>query len=240
MQFDILTLFPAIFKGFFEESLIKKALERGLISIDIHDIRSETSDKHKTADDVSFGGGPGMVMKLEPLKKLLDKVRTPSSKVVFMTPSGNKLSQDKARELSKADRLIIICGRYEGVDERIRAHIDEEISIGDYVLTGGELPAAVLIDCISRYVPGVVKEADSVENDSFSNILLDHPHYTKPSDIDGDVVPSVLLSGDHEGIRLWRRKKQLERTLFLRPDLFAKATMNEEDKDLMNGIITGD
>ncbi|MFA5103662.1 MAG: tRNA (guanosine(37)-N1)-methyltransferase TrmD [Candidatus Margulisiibacteriota bacterium] len=238
MRFDILTLFPDIFKGFLEESLIKKALERGLLFINVLDIRNETSDRHNTADDSPFGGGPGMVMLAEPVFKSLEKIKTPGSKIVLMSPAGTKLTQDKVKDLSKEEHLIIICGRYEGLDERISASGIEEISIGDYVLSGGELPAAVLIESVSRYIPGVVKEQDSVENDSFSDGLLDFPHYTRPAHSPFGEVPPELLGGNHEEIRKWRRKEQLKRTLFRRPDILTKAKLNEEDKGIIQEIVS--
>ncbi len=238
MRFDILTLFPEIFKGFLEESLIKKALERGFLSVNVYDIRSETQDKHNTADDSPFGGGPGMVMLAEPLLKALEKIRASESKVILMTPAGERLTQEKVKALSKEKHLVMICGRYEGIDERILSEVDEEISIGDYVLSGGELPAAVLIESVSRYVPGVVKEQDSVENDSFSDGLLDFPHYTRPAQASFGEVPKVLLSGNHEEIRKWRRKEQLKRTLFRRPDVLGSAVLTEEDKKLIEGMIS--
>ncbi|MCX5749578.1 MAG: tRNA (guanosine(37)-N1)-methyltransferase TrmD [Candidatus Saganbacteria bacterium] len=239
MRFDILTLFPAMFEGPFTESLLKKARERGSIIINIHDIREETSNPHKTADDSPFGGGPGMVMLAEPIIKTLKKIGTKTSKTVFLTPAGKTLTQDKVVELSKLDHLVIICGHYEGADERIRPFIDEEISIGDYVLTGGELPAAVLVDAVSRYIPGVVKELGSVEADSFSGSLLDFPHYTRPADLEGSAVPEVLRSGNHEEVRKWRRKQSLQKTFFMRPDLLAMAELNGEDKEFLRQIVLG-
>ena len=238
MRFDILTLFPDIFKGFLEESLIKKALERGFLSIGVLDIRAQTRDKHKTADDSPFGGGPGMVMLAEPVCRAVESVRTPESKVILMSPAGTRLTQDKVKDLSKEKHLIMICGRYEGLDERISGIVDEEISIGDYVLSGGELPAAVLIECVSRYIPGVVKEQDSVDNDSFSDGLLDFPHFTRPSQSSYGQVPAELLAGNHEEINKWRRKEQLKRTLFRRPDLLSKAKLAEEDKRAIQEIIS--
>ena len=251
MRFDILTLFPDIFKGFLEESLINKALERGFLSINVTDIRAQTFDKHNTADDCPFGGGPGMVMLAEPIIKLLEKVKSIKykvksegkekngrAKVILLSPAGRTLTQNKIKELAKETRLILICGRYEGIDERINDYIDEEISIGDYVLSGGELPAAVLIESISRYIPGVVKEQDSVENDSFSDGLLDFPHYTRPASSPFGEAPPELLGGNHEKIRKWRRKEQLKRTLFRRPDILAKAELTEEDKEIVQEIVS--
>lgn len=238
MRFDILTLFPDIFKGFLEESLINKARERGLISINLLDIRQQTADKHNTADDSPFGGGPGMVMLADPVRKTLENTRSPESKVILMTPVGTRLTQNKVRSLSLEKHLVIICGRYEGLDERVSGIADEEISIGDYVLSGGELPAAVLVEAVSRYIPGCVKEADSVENDSFSGSLLDFPHYTRPAASDLGDVPDVLLSGHHAEIARWRRREQLKRTLFRRPDLLAAAAISAEDRELIQEILS--
>jgi tRNA (guanine37-N1)-methyltransferase len=228
-----------MFEGPLTESILKKGREKGLFVVNIHDIREKTTDKHKTADDASFGGGVGMVMKIEPIISFLKELKTSKTRTILMTPSGTKLTQDKVRQLSKEEHLIVICGHYEGVDERIKDSIDEELSIGDYVLTGGELPSMVLIDCICRYIPGVVKEMDSVEGDSFGNGLLDFPHYTRPADFDGQKVPEVLQNGNHEDIRKWRRKESLKKTLFMRPDLLPKADLTEEDKAIMGEIVLG-
>lgn len=239
MQFDILTLFPAMFEGPLNESILKKAQEKGFLLIKVHDIRQKCGDKHKTADDSSFGGGPGMVMLLRPILEILKNLKKSNTKTILMSPSGSKLNQKKVKEFSHADHLIIICGHYEGIDERIMSEVDEEISMGDYVLTGGELPAMVLIDAVSRYIPGVVKEKDSVDADSFSDGILDFPHYTRPSEFEGQKVPDVLMSGNHEEIRKWRRREALSRTLFRRPDLFAQAKLTDEDKNYIESIILG-
>lgn len=228
-----------MFEGPLSESLLKKAQEKGSVIINLLDIRSEAAGPHKTADDSPFGGGPGMVMLAEPLIRHLEKLKTKNTKTVFMTPAGEKLTQDKVKELSKEEHLILVCGHYEGVDERLSKYFDEELSIGDYVLTGGELPAAVLVDAVCRYIPGVVKEMDSVEADSFSEGLLDFPHYTRPADLEGEAVPDVLRGGNHEEIRKWRRKKSLEKTLFMRPDLLAGAELTEEDRRMIEEIVRG-
>ena len=228
-----------MFEGPLTESILKKGREKGLFHISIHDLREKTTDKHKTADDSSFGGGVGMVMKIDPIIGFLKELKAPNTKTILMTPSGTKLAQDKVKQLSKEEHLVVICGHYEGVDERIRDSIDEELSIGDYVLTGGELPAMVLIDSVCRYIPGVVKEMDSVEGDSFGNGLLDFPHYTRPSDFEGQKAPDVLQNGNHEDIRRWRRKESLKKTLFIRPDMLPKADLNVEDKTLMMEIVLG-
>ncbi len=228
-----------MFTGPLSESLIKKAQEKGLIFLNIHDIRSETQDKHNTADDSPYGGGSGMVMLAEPIIKLLKNVKQSNSKVIYLSPTGKPLNQEMVRQLSKEAHLVLICGHYEGIDERVMPYIDEEVSIGDYVLTGGELPAAVLVDSVCRNLPGVIKEMSSVEEDSFYSSLLDNPHYTRPADFDGSAVPEVLLNGHHEEIRKWRRKIALERTLKRRPDILPKAAINDEDREFLKEIVLG-
>ena len=239
MRFDILTLFPALFDGVFTESILNKARERGFLFVDIHDIREETHDKHQSADDSPFGGGPGMVMLADPIIRSIDKLKTKGSHTIFLCPSGVPLTQDKVKELSKYEHLILVCGHYEGMDERAYSLADEKISLGDYVLTGGELPAAVLVDAVSRYIPGVVKEMDSVEQDSFHSGLLDHPHYTRPRELNGVAAPDVLLNGNHEDIRRWRRKMALKRTLLDRADLFGDLELTAEDQKLLEEIVKG-
>lgn len=239
MRFDILTLFPEMFSGPLNESLLKKAQEKGFLHLNVHNIRQKCGDKHKTADDATFGGGPGMIMMLRPILDNLKDLKNQQSKTILMSPVGTKLTQDKIIELSREDHLIIICGHYEGIDERIIEEVDEQLSIGDYILTGGELPAMVLIDAVARYIPGVVKEMESVFQDSFSNGILDFPHYTRPYEFGGQKVPDVLLSGNHEDIKRWRRREALTRTLFKRPDLFAHTKLNYEDKKHIEEIILG-
>lgn len=219
MIIDILTLFPGMFQGSLDESLLKKAREKGLLSFKVVNIRDFTSDKHKTADDSPYGGGSGMVMKVEPIAKAISKLRTPDSKLILMCPTGKVLTQEKVKELAKEKHLILVCGHYEGVDERVRDYVDEEISIGNYVLTGGEIPAMVLIDAVARQIPGVVKEEESVKKDSFYNRLLDYPSYTRPEEFEGKKVPEVLLSGNHAEIEKWRKEQALEKTKQRRPDL---------------------
>lgn len=226
-----------MFQGALNASLLKRAQEKGLLSLNIIDIRDFTTDKHKTADDTPYGGGPGMVMKPEPIARALSQLASRKSRVVLMCPAGKLLTQERVKELAKQEHLIILCGHYEGVDERVREMVDEEISIGDYVLTGGEIPAMVLIDAVARHVPGVVKEEESVRKDSFYEGLLDYPSYTKPEEFEGKRVPRVLLSGHHAEIARWRRKEVLKRTLYRRPDLLATAELNEEDKKLLKEII---
>ncbi len=224
MKIDIITLFPKMFDGPFAESIIKRAQEKGLLKINIHNLRKWTKDKHKTVDDHSFGGGTGMVLMIEPIYKALKELKKKESKIILLTPQGKVFKQEKAKKLSKEKHLIFICGHYEGVDERIKEKlIDEEISIGDYVLTGGELPTMVVIDTITRLIPGVLnkKEAKEIESFSFKG-LLEYPQYTRPAVFKGWQVPKILLSGNHQKIEDWRKKKALEKTKKRRPDLLKK------------------
>jgi len=218
MKIDILTLFPEMFEGFKNESIIKRAIEEEKVSINTCNFRDFSKNKHKKVDDTPYGGGAGMVLMCQPIFDAVESLKTEKSKVVLLTPQGEKYTQEKAYELSKEEHLIFICGHYEGFDERIKTICDEEISIGDYVLTGGELPAMVLTDSIVRLVPGVIEEKSHI-NDSFNNNLLDYPTYTKPRNFKGMDVPDVLLSGDHKKIDEWRLKEQLKITSERRPDL---------------------
>jgi tRNA (guanine37-N1)-methyltransferase len=233
MKIDILTVFPKMFQGSFTESLIGKATKNSILQIKVTDIRSFSKDKHKKVDDKPFGGGVGMVLKPEPLydaiKSLGVKKKNSSYKnfyakpfVIYMSPQGKTLNNVLIKKLSKFKHLIFVCGHYEGIDERIINYVDEEISIGDYVLTGGEIPTMVVVDSIARMLPGVVKEESSVENDSFYNGFLDYPHYTRPAVFRGHKVPDVLLSGDHKKIDLWRKNEAYERTKKRRPDLLKR------------------
>lgn len=222
MKIDVLTLFPKMFEGFLSESIIKRALTQNKVEINIHNIRDYTLDPHKKVDDYGFGGGAGMVLMPQPIFDAVDALKTNDSYVILVTPQGNKYNQKKAYSLTSKKHIIIVCGHYEGFDERIRSLADEEISIGDYVLTGGELPSMVIIDSVVRLIDGVI-EKESHENDSFSDGLLDYPVYTKPVDFRGRKVPDVLLSGHHENIRKWRYEKQLEKTHERRPDLIEKS-----------------
>ncbi|MCA6080433.1 MAG: tRNA (guanosine(37)-N1)-methyltransferase TrmD [Endomicrobium sp.] len=237
MKIDILTIFPAMFKGPLTESLIGKAVGKEIIKINITDIRSFSKDSHKKVDDKPFGGGGGMVMKPEPLydaiksagvKKKNNSYKNPYAKpyVIYMSPQGKTLNHRIIKNLVKFKCLVIICGHYEGIDERIINYVDEEISIGDYVLTGGEIPAMVLVDGIARMLPGVVKEESSVKNDSFYNGLLDYPHYTRPAVFKGHKIPEILLSGDHKKIGEWRAKEAYKRTKERRPDLLKNRVKN--------------
>ena len=221
MKFDVLTLFPEMFE-ILNQSIIGKAIEKDLINIQITNIRDFSKDKHKKVDDTPYGGGAGMIMKPDVVYDAYKSVKDEYAKVIYMSPQGEKLNQKKVEELAKESHLIILCGHYEGIDQRVLDKIvDEEISIGDYVLTGGEIPAMVLIDSVSRYVEGVLKE-DSIKEESFSNGFLEYPQYTRPEVFEGMKVPEVLLSGHHENIEKWRKEKSLEITKKKRPELLEK------------------
>jgi len=222
MRIDVISIFPKMFDPILKESIIKRAIIKKKVTIKVHDLRQYTNDKHKKVDDRPFGGGPGMLMTPQPLFDAVKKVRgRRKSKVIFMCPSGKSLTQKKAKQLSKEKSLILLCGRYEGIDERVRNTIvDESISIGDYVLTGGELPAMVLIDSITRLIPGVLGRKDSLVNESFEGNLLDFPQYTRPANFRGIKVPIVLLSGNHKAIKMWRKSKSQALTKRNRPDLY--------------------
>ncbi len=218
MKFDILTLFPEMFDNL-KQSIIGKAQQKELIDINLVNIRDFSTDKHKKVDDTPYGGGAGMVMMPDVVYRAYQSVKTENSKVIYMSPQGAKLNQKKVEDLAKQEHLIILCGHYEGIDQRVLDKIvDEEISIGDYVLTGGEIPAMVLVDSVSRYVEGVLKQ-DSIKEESFSNGLLEYPQYTRPEVFEGEKVPEILLSGHHEKIEEWRKQKSLEITKQKRPDL---------------------
>lgn len=232
MKIDVITIFPQMFRGPLDESILKRAQDKSLVNIHIHDLRQWAADKHKSVDNSPYGGGPGMVMMVEPLYKAVHqlKVKSEKCKVVLMTPQGVPFKQKRAQELSSFDHLIFICGHYEGVDERVREHlIDEEISVGDYVLTGGELPAMVVIDSVVRLIPGVLGKEASLDEESFTKqrtvnskqltTLLEYPHYTRPEEFKGKKVPEVLLSGNHAEIDKWRKEQAIARTKLRRPDL---------------------
>ena len=242
MKFDILTLFPNMFSSPFQESILGKAIQKGLVDLRITNIRDFALDKHQVVDDSPYGGGQGMVMKVEPIARAIEWARSedPSSWTIYLTPQGRSFNQEKARDLSSRSHLVLLCGRYEGVDERVREmFIDEEISIGDYVLMGGELAAMVMIDAVSRLLPGVLGSDQSAEDDTFTNALLEYPQYTRPFDFRGSSVPEILLSGNHAAVSLWRRKEALRRTAVRRPDLLAKAKLTREDEELLEGIRQG-
>jgi tRNA (guanine37-N1)-methyltransferase len=221
VRIDIFTIFPALFESPLRESLLADAIERGLLDVRVHDIREFATDRHRQVDDASFGGGPGMVMKPEPIFAAVESIGADRGRTILLSPSGRRLDQRLVRELAREEGLMLICGRYEGVDERVVEGLPaEEVSIGDYVISGGELPALVLVEAVARLVPGVIGRAESHERDSFGEDgLLDHPHYTRPREFRGIGVPGVLLSGDHEEIGRWRREAALEKTRRNRPDL---------------------
>jgi tRNA (guanine37-N1)-methyltransferase len=262
MKFEIVTIFPDFFSGPLDYGIVRRAREAGFIEINIHDLRAFTADRHKTVDDRPFGGGEGMVLKPEPLFECVESLQLASREqrrageaketVVLLSPQGRMFTQAVAEEMAALERIILICGRYEGVDERVAESLaDQEISIGDYVLSGGELGAAVMIDTITRLVPGALGNAASARQESFSAVqkigvdgpdstcgsggLLDYPHYTRPAEFRGMAVPEVLIGGNHEQIRKWRRGKALEKTLRNRPDLLERQPLSEEDKKFLAG-----
>ena len=245
MLFDVFTILPEIFPPYLESSILQRARQRGLIDVRVHNIRDYTHDKHHTTDDTPYGGGGGMVMKPEPVFEAVESVLgfashqppTQPVPVILLTPQGRVFTQRVAEELSRYERIALLCGRYEGVDERIREHlVTDEISIGDYVLTGGELPALVMIDAISRLIPGVLGDPEGAQDDSHSMGLLEYPHYTRPPGFRSWGVPDVLLSGDHAKIEQWRREQALLRTFNKRPDMLEKADLSEADKKFVEGI----
>jgi tRNA (guanine37-N1)-methyltransferase len=249
MKFDIVTIFPAMIEQALGAGIIGRAIARGTLDVRVRDLRDFTTDRHRVVDDVPYGGGPGMVLKPEPLFRALDAVERDSGGrplVLLTSPQGTRLTQELVQRLSGARHIVVLCGRYEGVDERVRSRVDEEISIGDYVVSGGELPALVIVDAVSRLVPGVVGDEDSVAEDSFSRGLLDFPHYTRPAEIAGGEqgeagarllkVPEVLLSGNHAEIRRWRKRQALSRTLARRPDLLRQATLDAEEQQILREL----
>jgi tRNA (guanine37-N1)-methyltransferase len=232
MIFDVLTIFPEIFRSPLSESLVKKALDKGLIQIRVRNLRDFTEDKHHLTDDYPYGGGAGMVMKPEPVFRAVREIKdqNPDARAVLLTPQGERFHQQLAKGLSEHKHWILICGRYEGLDERVRMGlVDREISIGDYILNGGEIPALVFIEVISRYVPGFLGSDQSVEEESFSDGLLEYPQYTRPPVFGEWAVPEVLLSGNHAEIQRWRRRESLRRTYLRRPDLLEQAQLSKED-----------
>ena len=258
MTFDIVTIFSAMIEEPLAAGILGRAIDRGTLDVKVRDLRDFTTDRHRVVDDVPYGGGPGMVLKPEPIFRALDAIEVDRGRpaaVILMSPQGVRFTQREAQRLSRLPHVVLLCGRYEGVDERIRARVTEEISIGDYVLSGGELPALVVIDAVARFVPGVVGDEQSVAEDSFSRGLLDFPHYTRPSELAAPTagaeeapppttlrVPEVLLSGNHAEIRRWRKRQAVRRTLERRPDLLSAATLDEEEQlildELQNGRIT--
>jgi tRNA (guanine37-N1)-methyltransferase len=240
MKFDVVTIFPRMIEAGLAEGVVSRGRERGLLDIAVHDLRDFTSDRHRSVDDVPYGGGPGMVMKPEPLVRAIEKIRetrgVPDA-VVITSPQGRRFTQAEAERLSRITHVALLCGRYEGMDERVRSLVaTEELSIGDYVLSGGELPALVIVDAVSRLVPGVVGDEQSVEEDSFARGLLDYPHYTRPAEFGGVKVPDVLLSGHHADVRRWRKKAALARTLERRPELLEQAALDDEERAWLEEI----
>jgi tRNA (guanine37-N1)-methyltransferase len=237
MQFEVFTLLPEIFPPYLESSILQRARQRGLISVRVHNIRDYTHDRHHVTDDTPYGGGGGMVMKPEPVFEAvetvlgLDPQGGAATPVIMLTPQGRVFSQAIAEELSRHEKIALVCGRYEGIDERIREHlVTDEISIGDYVLTGGELPALIVIDAVSRLIPGVLGDPGGAADDSHASGLLEYPHYTRPPEFRGWQVPEMLLSGDHAKIEKWRREQSLLRTLARRPDLLENTDLSEKEK----------
>jgi tRNA (guanine37-N1)-methyltransferase len=266
MQIDIITIFPEFFRGPLDYGIVRRAREAGLVKIEIHDLRAFTRDRHRTVDDRPFGGGEGMVLKPEPIFECVESLKVAGREerfdpgacesVILLSPLGEQLDQSVVSELAQLERLVLVCGRYEGIDERVSTHLaDREISIGDYVLSGGELAAAVVVEAVTRLIPGAVGNDASIKQESFtrhpelakgdssrstctSGGLLDYPHYTRPADFRGIRVPEVLVSGDHDAIRRWRRVAALERTLRNRRDLLESGELNEEDKNLLSQITS--
>jgi len=241
MRVDVLTIFPEVVRCGVDYSILKRAQEKGTISVFVHNIRDFTEDKHRTTDEPPYGGGAGMVMKPEPIFRTAEHVKaeywTEQTRVILLSPQGELFSQRKAEELSMLPHLVMICGHYEGVDERVREHlVTDEISIGDYVLTGGEIPALVVLDSVARLIPGVLGEGLSALEESFAEGLLEYPQYTRPADFRGWGIPEVLLSGHHAEIAKWRQTQSLKRTLERRPDLLEKANLMEEDRRILDQL----
>jgi tRNA (guanine37-N1)-methyltransferase len=240
VKIDIVTIFPAMVQAALAEGVVGRAIVGGRLDVLVHNLRDHATDRHKTVDDVPFGGGPGMVLKAEPLFAAVDAIRagrgTPGA-IILTSPDGERFNQAAAARLRAAGHIIVLCGRYEGVDERVRTGLaTEAVSIGDYVLSGGELPALVIVDAIARLVPGVVGDEESVARDTFARGLLDYPQYTRPAEFRGMGVPPVLLSGHHAEIEKWRRREALARTLERRPDLLQSASLDAEDQRLLNSL----
>jgi tRNA (guanine37-N1)-methyltransferase len=241
VKFDIVTIFPRMFDGPTREGILGRAVDRGLVDLKVFDLRDFTDDRHRTVDDVAYGGGPGMVLKPAPLFRAVDHLRQSRGEpaaIVLTSPQGRPFCQADAVRLSRLSHVVVLCGRYEGIDERVRDHVaTEEISIGDYVLTGGELPALVILDAVVRWLPGAVGDEQSVEWDSFTRGLLDYPHYTRPAEFRGFAVPDVLLSGHHEQVRRWRKRQAVARTLARRPELLASAELDDEERAIVRELM---
>jgi tRNA (guanine37-N1)-methyltransferase len=239
MRFEVFTLFPEVFEPYLQSSILQRAIQRGLVEVALHNIRDWTSDRHHVTDDEPYGGGGGMVMKPDPIFAAVEGVlgAPPACPVILLTPQGRLFTQSVAQELAQQPRLALLCGRYEGVDERVRQYlVSDEISIGDYVLTGGELPALALIDAAARLLPGVLGDPDGAQDDSHAMGLLEYPHYTRPPEFRGWGVPEALVSGDHARVRRWRRQQALLRTRQRRPDLLASAPLTEEDRKFLASL----
>lgn len=234
MRFDVVTVFPRMVEAGLTDGVVHRGIERGLVTVRVHDLRDFAADRHRSVDDAPYGGGPGMVMKVEPVVRAVRAIEAESGRpdtVVLLSPQGRRFSQAEARRLASLSNVALVCGRYEGIDERVRDVVAiEEISIGDYVLSGGELAALVIVDAVSRYVPGVVGDEGSVEADSFSRGLLDYPHYSRPAEFEGREVPGVLLSGHHADVAAWRKREALARTLARRPDLLDGAELDADER----------
>jgi len=229
LRIDVITLFPELFRPVLASGVLGRAIERGVVVVELHDLREHGLGRHRSVDDTPYGGGAGMVLRPEPLAAAIGPFRAAGVPVILLDPAGERLTDGLARELARESRLALVCGRYEGVDERVRASVDREVSIGDYVLTGGELPAMVVIDAVSRLVPGVIDPASSA-GDSFAGGLLEHPQYTRPEEFEGMPVPSILLSGHHGQVDAWRRHEALRRTFERRPDLLDQAPLTDADR----------
>ena len=241
MRFDIVTIFPRMIDAALGEGILARAIQRGVLTVRARDLRDFTEDRHRTVDDVPYGGGPGMVLKPEPLFKAVDAIRADSGEsqaIVLVSPHGSRFNQMHAARLAGLEHVVILCGRYEGIDDRVREKLaTEELSIGDYVLSGGELPALVIVDAVARLIPGVVGDEDSVAGDSFARGLLDYPHYTRPAEFRDSKVPDVLVSGHHGEIRKWRKRQALELTLRRRPDLLADAELDVEEQEILRELL---
>lgn len=242
MNIDIISLFPEMFEGPLGHSIIKRAREADILKVSVTNPRDFTYDKHRIVDDYPFGGGSGMVMKPEPIFRTVESITSKTAvekrRIIMMCPSGQRLDQAKVRELANYEHLILICGHYEGIDERVKQHlVDETVSVGDYVLTGGELPAMIVVDAVARMLPGVLGSSESAPHDSFYNGLLEYPQYTRPREYNGMTVPDILLSGDHAKINRWRQKESLRKTLEYRPDLLHNIALSSEDARLLAEVI---
>jgi tRNA (guanine37-N1)-methyltransferase len=240
VRIDLVTIFPRLCDGPLGEGIVRRAIDGGLVDVRVHDLRDYTSDRHRSVDDVSYGGGPGMVFKPEPLFRAVDAIRGEAAidTVILTSPQGRRFTQREAERLAALDHIVLLCGRYEGVDDRVREGLaTEELSIGDYVLSGGELPALVIVDAVVRLLPGAVGDGESVAADSFSRGMLDYPHFTRPAEFRGWRVPEVLLSGNHAEIRRWRTREALARTLALRPDLLPDAELDTEEREILRALL---